>query len=44
MVFLGFWVSKKAATRACPYGYEPAEDLAGLGVALVIWASAAVAG
>lgn len=44
MVFLGFWVSKKAATRACPYGYERAEDLAGLGVALVIWASAVFAG
>ncbi|HCU96136.1 MAG TPA: cation transporter [Actinobacteria bacterium] len=44
VVFLGFWVSRKAATRAYPYGYERAEDLAGLGVALVIWASAAFAG
>ena len=44
VVFLGFWVSKKAATCAYPYGYERAEDLAGLGVALVIWASAAFAG
>jgi cation diffusion facilitator family transporter len=44
VVFLGFWVSKKAATRAYPYGYERAEDLAGLGVALVIWASAVFAG
>lgn len=44
VVFLGFWISKKAATRAYPYGYERAEDLAGLGVALVIWASAAFAG
>jgi cation diffusion facilitator family transporter len=44
VVFLGFWISKKAATRTYPYGYERAEDLAGLGVALVIWASAAFAG
>src|ERR1700730_11871183 len=27
-----------------PYGYERAEDLAGLGVALVIWGSAVFAG
>ncbi len=44
VVFLGFWVSRKAATRSHPYGYERAEDLAGLGVALVIWASAVFAG
>jgi cation diffusion facilitator family transporter len=44
VVFLGFWVSRKAASRTHPYGYERAEDLAGLGVALVIWASAAFAG
>ena len=44
VVFLGFWISKKTATRAYPYGYERAEDLAGLGVALVIWASAVFAG
>jgi cation diffusion facilitator family transporter len=44
VVFLGFWVSKKAATRSYPYGYERAEDLAGLGVALVIWVSAVFAG
>ncbi len=44
VVFLGFWISKKTATRAYPYGYERAEDLAGLGVALVIWASAALSG
>ena len=43
VVFLGFWISKKAATRSYPYGYERAEDLAGLGVALVIWASAVFA-
>ncbi len=44
VVFLGFWVSKKPASRSHPYGYERAEDLAGLGVALVIWLSALVAG
>ncbi len=44
VVFVGFRVSKRPATAARPYGYERAEDLAGLGVALVIWASAAVAG
>ncbi len=44
VVFLGFWVSKKPASRRHPYGYERAEDLAGLGVALVIWLSALFAG
>ncbi len=44
VVFLGFWVSKKPATEGYPYGYERAEDLAGLGVALVIWLSAVFAG
>jgi cation diffusion facilitator family transporter len=44
VVFLGFRVSRRAPTRAYPYGYERAEDLAGLGVALVIWASAVFAG
>ncbi len=44
VVFFGFWVSKKAPTARYPYGYERAEDLAGLGVALVIWASALLAG
>lgn len=44
LVFLGFHVSKRPASATHPYGYERAEDLAGLGVALVIWASAAVAG
>jgi cation diffusion facilitator family transporter len=43
-VLLGFLISKKEATRRYPYGYERAEDLAGLAVALVIWASAAFAG
>lgn len=44
VVVVGFWVSKRAPTRRYPYGYERAEDLAGLGVALVIWASAVFAG
>jgi cation diffusion facilitator family transporter len=44
VVFLGFWISRRPASRSHPYGYERAEDLAGLGVALVIWASAVFAG
>jgi cation diffusion facilitator family transporter len=36
-------VSARTATSSHPYGYERAEDLAGLGVALVIWASAVFA-
>src|SRR6202023_3781048 len=44
VVFLGFRVSKRPASRSHPYGYERAEDLAGLGVALVIWLSALFAG
>lgn len=44
VVFVGFWVSKRRPTARFPYGYERAEDLAGLGVAVVIWASAIVAG
>jgi cation diffusion facilitator family transporter len=44
LVYFGFRVSKRAATRRFPYGYERAEDIAGLGVALVIWGSAVFAG
>jgi cation diffusion facilitator family transporter len=44
VVFLSFRVSKRRPTPHFPYGYERAEDLAGLGVALVIWASAVLAG
>ena len=44
LVFFGFRVSKRAATRRFPYGFERAEDLAGLGVAMVVWASAVLAG
>jgi cation diffusion facilitator family transporter len=43
VVFIGFRVSKRAPSRAYPYGYERAEDLAGLGIALVIWGSAVFA-
>lgn len=44
VVFIGFRISRRAASRRYPYGYERAEDLAGLGVALVVWASAVFAG
>ena len=44
MVFAGFRISKRPANASHTYGYERAEDLAGLGVALVIWASALLAG
>ncbi len=44
VVFLGFRLSKRPANPSHPYGYERAEDLAGLGVALVVWASAVFAG
>lgn len=44
VVFLGFAVSKKRPSSRFPDGYERAEDIAGLGVALVIFASAAFAG
>jgi len=44
LVFIGFRASRKLPTERYPYGYERAEDLAGLGVAVVIWGSAAVAG
>ncbi|MBJ7607820.1 MAG: cation transporter [Candidatus Dormibacteraeota bacterium] len=44
VVFLGFWVSKRPPSKTYPYGFERAEDLAGLGVALVVWLSAVFAG
>ena len=44
VVFLGFRLSRKPATEKYPYGLERAEDLAGVGIAVVIWASAAFAG
>jgi cation diffusion facilitator family transporter len=44
VVFLGFWVSRRQPSATHPYGYERAEDIAGLGVAAVIFASAIFAG
>jgi cation diffusion facilitator family transporter len=44
VVFLGFRLSRRPPTERYPYGLERAEDLAGVGIALVIWASAAFAG
>src|SRR5579864_2561663 len=44
VIFLGFWFSKRRPTETFPYGFERAEDLAGLGVALAIWLSAVFAG
>ncbi|HLG92789.1 MAG TPA: cation diffusion facilitator family transporter [Acidimicrobiales bacterium] len=44
VVLFGFWLSRRPPSPTHPYGYERAEDLAGLGVALVVWASAALAG
>jgi cation diffusion facilitator family transporter len=44
VVFFGFRLSRRPPTEKYPYGLERAEDLAGIGIALVIWASAAFAG
>jgi len=44
VVFLGFRLSRRPPTQRYTYGLERAEDLAGIGIALVVWASAAVAG
>jgi cation diffusion facilitator family transporter len=44
VVFLGFRLSRRPPTERFPYGLERAEDLAGIGIAIVIWASAAFAG
>jgi cation diffusion facilitator family transporter len=44
VVFLGFRLSRRPPTEEYPYGMERAEDLAGIGIAIVIWASAAFAG
>ena len=44
VVFLGFRLSRRSASERYPYGLERAEDLAGVGIAVVIWASAAFAG
>jgi len=44
LVFVGFRASRRLPTERYPYGFERAEALAGIGVALVIWSSAVVAG
>jgi cation diffusion facilitator family transporter len=44
VVFVGLRISKRPATDTHPYGWDRAEDIAGLGVALVIWMSAVFAG
>jgi cation diffusion facilitator family transporter len=44
MVFVGFRLSRRPASERYPYGLERAEDLAGIGIAIVIWASAVFAG
>jgi cation diffusion facilitator family transporter len=44
VVFLGFRLSRRPPTEKYPYGLERAEDLAGIGIAIVIWASAVFAG
>ncbi len=44
VAFLGFRLSRKPPTERYPYGLERAEDLAGAGIAVGIWASAAFAG
>jgi cation diffusion facilitator family transporter len=43
VVFIGFRVSRRPPNDRYPYGYDRAEDLAAIGIALVIWASAALA-
>jgi hypothetical protein len=44
VVFPGFRLSRRAPSERYPYGLERAEDLAGIGIAIVIWTSAAFAG
>ena len=44
VVFLGFRLSRRPPTEKYPYGLERAEDLAGIGIAAVIWISAVFAG
>jgi len=44
VVFLGFRLSRRPPTERYPYGLERAEDLAGIGIAVAVWASAAFAG
>jgi cation diffusion facilitator family transporter len=44
VVFLWFRLSRRLATERHSYSLERAEDLAGVGIIVVIWASAAFAG
>jgi cation diffusion facilitator family transporter len=44
VVFAGFRLSRRGPTERYPYGLDRAEDLAGIGIAVVIWVSAAFAG
>lgn len=44
VVFLGFRLSRRPPAGRYPYGLDRAEDLAGVGIAVVIWISAAFAG
>lgn len=44
VVFAGFRISRRGASERYPFGLDRAEDLAGIGIAAVIWASAAFAG
>lgn len=41
VVFLGFRLSRKGPTDQYPYGLDRAEDLAGIGIAVVIWTTRA---
>jgi cation diffusion facilitator family transporter len=43
VVFPRFRLSRRPSTEKYPYGLERAEDLAGVGIAVVIWARAAFA-
>jgi cation diffusion facilitator family transporter len=44
VVFIRFRLSRRPASERYPYGLERAKDLTGIGIAIVIWASAAFAG
>jgi cation diffusion facilitator family transporter len=44
VVSFGFRLSRRPASERYTYGLDRAEDLAGIGIAVVIWASAAFAG